>query len=134
MTVLVAYSNDQYGAAALDYGTEVVSGTGEDLVVVNASRGDALVDSRYVGESDSEALGARLAALPGNAELRQSLGTDVAEEVLAAAADVAPRLLVVGVRRRTPLGKLIMGSVAQRLILEAPCPVVAVKPAPPPSG
>jgi nucleotide-binding universal stress UspA family protein len=134
MTVVVAYSNDQYGAAALDYGVEVTRASGEDLVVVNASRGDALVDARYVGPTDSDALTSRLAGLPVPAQLRQSLGPDVAEEVLAVAAEVEPRLLVVGVRRRTPLGKLIMGSVAQRLILEAPCPVVAVKPSPPAPG
>ena len=71
---------------------------------------------------------ARLEALPVEAELRQSISPDVADEVLAVTEEVQPRLLVVGVRHRTPLGKLIMGSVAQRLILEARCPVVAVKP------
>jgi nucleotide-binding universal stress UspA family protein len=128
MTVLVAYSNDTYGAAALDYGVEVAGAADERLVVVNATRGDALVDARYAGQADSELVRARLAALPVHAELRQCLGADVADEILAVTDEVQPRLLVVGVRRRTPLGKLIMGSVAQRLILEAPCPVVAVKP------
>lgn len=35
--------------------------------------------------------------------------------------------LVVGVRRRSPVGKAVLGSIARRLIMEAPVPVLSVK-------
>ena len=128
MTILVAYSADEYGRAALEYGLEEAAGSAERLVVVNVTRGDALVDDRYAGSADAQAVRERLAALAVETEFRQSMGEDVASEVLAVAEAEQPRLLVVGIRHRSPVGKLIMGSVAQRLILDAHCPVVAVKP------
>ncbi|SFJ37143.1 Universal stress protein family protein [Nocardioides psychrotolerans] len=53
---------------------------------------------------------------------------DVAEAVLSAAREVDATLVVLGIRHRSPVGKLLMGSVAQRVLLDAECPVLAVKP------
>jgi nucleotide-binding universal stress UspA family protein len=50
------------------------------------------------------------------------VGWTVADELSAS-------LNVIGLRRRTPVGKLLLGSVAQRILLGAGCPVLAVKPA-----
>jgi nucleotide-binding universal stress UspA family protein len=40
------------------------------------------------------------------------------------------RLVVLGLRQRTAVGKMVFGSTAQRILLDATCPVLAVKPAP----
>jgi len=53
---------------------------------------------------------------------------DLAEDLVRTAQEVGAELIVVGLRRRSPVGKLILGSGAQRILLEAPCPVLAVKP------
>jgi nucleotide-binding universal stress UspA family protein len=62
-------------------------------------------------------------------EVRQDVVADVAEEMLRVARDTSAQVLVIGLRHRTPVGKMIMGSVAQHVLLDAPCPVLAVKPA-----
>ena len=130
MTVVVGYIPDKYGEAALAAGSEEARRRSTRLVVVNASRGDALVDRRYVGDQGLAELQNRLAGLDMEHEVRQAIGADVAEEILRVVRDTQAQVLVIGLRHRTPVGKMIMGSVAQQVLLDAPCPVLAVKPAP----
>jgi nucleotide-binding universal stress UspA family protein len=59
---------------------------------------------------------------------QQERGHEAPDELLEAAAAHGAKLVVIGIRRRSPVGKLLLGSTAQRIILEAPCPVLAVKP------
>jgi nucleotide-binding universal stress UspA family protein len=55
---------------------------------------------------------------------------DPADEVLKAAESSSAEFIVIGLRRRSPVGKLLLGSNAQRVLLDAGCPVLAVKAAP----
>lgn len=55
-------------------------------------------------------------------------GDDVSSKVLDLARQVDATLLVIGARRRSPVGKFLLGSVTQTLILDADMPVVVVKP------
>ncbi|HEX5429354.1 MAG TPA: universal stress protein, partial [Pedococcus sp.] len=55
-------------------------------------------------------------------------GSDASDALLAVASEVDASVLVIGLRHRTPVGKLLLGSNAQRILLEASCPVLAVKP------
>jgi nucleotide-binding universal stress UspA family protein len=52
---------------------------------------------------------------------------DVAATILDLTRKVEAELLIIGARRRSPVGKLILGSVTQTLILEAEVPVLVVK-------
>lgn len=127
--VVAAYSADDYGRAAVQHAEAIARTAGARLVVVNATRGDSLVDDRYAHEDEIAALRNRLTAEGLEVEIRRDVVPDVAEAVLEAAEKNAADVIVVGVRHRTPVGKLLLGSVAQRVILDAPCPVLAVKPA-----
>lgn len=57
----------------------------------------------------------------------QRAGDDVAEQLLDLAAEHHAKLIVLATRRRSPVMKLFLGSSAQRVILEAECPVLTVK-------
>ena len=54
-------------------------------------------------------------------------GKEPAEDLIVVAEETSASLIIIGLRTRTPVGKLILGSNAQRILLDAPCPVLAVK-------
>jgi nucleotide-binding universal stress UspA family protein len=126
--IVVAYSPDQYGAAALDHGATIARTEGVPLVVVNATRGDAYVDRRYAPDAAIAAMEERLREEGIEVTVHHDTVPDVSQAVLDVARDADAALMVVGVRRRSPVGKVFLGSVAQRVILDADCPVLAVKP------
>ena len=128
MSVVVGYIPNEYGEAALDEAFAEAQRRSTRVVVVNTTRGDSLIDKNYVGEHRRSQLEQRLFAAPVDVELRQTIGADTADEILAVVRDVAAEALVIGIRHRSQVGKMLMGSVATRLLLEAPCPVIAVKP------
>ena len=59
-------------------------------------------------------------------------GIDPAEDLLGVAIELNADLMIIGLRRRSAVGKFIMGSTAQRVLLEASCPILAVKAEPKP--
>ena len=128
MSVVVGYIPNEYGEAALGEAFAEAQRRGTGVVVVNTTRGDSLVDKKYVGEQGRSELEQRLSSAPVDVELRQTVGADTADEILDVVRDVAAEALVIGIRHRSQVGKMLMGIVATRLLMEAPCPVVAVKP------
>jgi nucleotide-binding universal stress UspA family protein len=129
MSVVVGYVPRPEAEAALDHAVAEARSRGTLLVVVNTSRGDALVDQRYVDDEQLGALEQRLdEAGVEHLVVHGMHGRDASEELLAVAQEHRADLIVIGLRRRTPVGKLLMGSTAQRVLLDALCPVLAVKP------
>ena len=54
-------------------------------------------------------------------------GSDVSDVILEIAEEIGAELVVVGLHRRSPVRKALLGSTAQRVLLEATCPVLAVR-------
>ncbi|MGN7252229.1 MULTISPECIES: universal stress protein [unclassified Arthrobacter] len=128
MSIIVGYIPTAEGTAALDRAITEAQKSQSRLVIINSSRGDAIVDKRYAQAEDISALTERLDREGiEHLVLQPVRGHDAANEVLEAAEKYRAELIVIGLRRRTPVGKLIMGSAAQQILLEASCPVLAVK-------
>jgi nucleotide-binding universal stress UspA family protein len=79
-------------------------------------------------ESELADIGARLSALGIEHEVRQLVrGNEPAVDLIDVADEVNADFIVIGMRRRSPVGKLLLGSIAQQVLLDASCPVLAVK-------
>lgn len=128
MTIVVGYVPKPEGRAALHAAVHEADRRGESLYVLNTSRGDAYVDTSRASSEDLKDVRRVLEDSGVPFELEQHVGgKDGADEVLAAARDQDASLIVIGLRRRTATGKLLFGSDAQRILLDAHCPVLAVK-------
>lgn len=128
MTILVAYVPRPEGQAALDKGIEMAKDRNEHLVVVNASVGGTKEDPSFADTQDFERVEQLLASTGLNAELKQYVrGKNAVEEIQALVDSMQVSVLVIGLRKRSPVGKLIMGSIAQEILLSISCPVLAVK-------
>jgi nucleotide-binding universal stress UspA family protein len=69
-----------------------------------------------------------LAATGLDGEFKQFVGGQSAvAEIESMVESLSVSLLIIGLRKRSPVGKLIMSSVAQDLLLSVSCPVLAVK-------
>jgi nucleotide-binding universal stress UspA family protein len=129
VTILVAYVPRPEGRAAVDKGIELAKASGEKLLVINAGAGVGPLQSSSIADTtDTENLETKLRSSGADAEFRQYVrGNTPAEEVLDIAEAENVSLIVLGLRKRSPVGKLILGSVAQTILLQATCPVLSVK-------
>jgi len=116
MSVCVAVTDSKEGLAALEAATSEAVQLNVPLVAVNLTGSD-LDTSAITPELPYEVV------VPDG-----SSNLDEVEQVLQVIQD-RPEItrLVVGVRKRSPVGKALLGSIPQRLILEATVPVLSVR-------
>jgi nucleotide-binding universal stress UspA family protein len=130
MPIVVGYVPRAEGRAALRRAAEEARLRGAKLIVINSNRGGREMDDEDAIRHEQELTDVR-AQLDREGiehEVRQLVrGLEPAEDLISVAEEVGADFIVIGLRRRTPVGKLILGSNAQKVLLEAPCPVLAVK-------
>ncbi|TQN38055.1 universal stress protein family protein [Blastococcus colisei] len=126
--VVVGYVPNAQGRAALQHGIAEARLRGTGVLVANSAGSDGFADAKRIGEEDDAELQRELAASGVPFEVRR-LGSQrsPSEHLVDLAEEVGAPLLVIGLRQRSLVGKLIMGSNAQRILLDATVPVLAVK-------
>jgi nucleotide-binding universal stress UspA family protein len=129
MTVLVAFLPTPEGEAAYAAALGEAQRRNEPLVLLNSPRGGAAVSAEVAPEPVVQDLRGRAEASGVDLQVQQAPHAgELADEVLRVAQDVDASVVVIGLRKRTPVGKFFLGSNAQRILLDADRPVLAVKP------
>lgn len=125
MPVVVGYVDSAEGRAALD--AAVAESARRDLRVIVVLSGQRTATS----PSEDEAADRVREALD-TAGLRHEIrhtarSGDVAEDIVSVSREEDAALVVIGLRRRNAVGRLFLGTKSQRILLDAPCPVLVVK-------
>ena len=129
MTIIVGLVDSPEGRAALDCAVDEARLRGGTLVVVHSSRGGHEdVDDVIAWRERLEETERRLTddGIPYCVH-DYVRGNSPADDILQAATDESAELIVIGLRHRSPVGKLLLGSTAQEVLLGAECAVLAVK-------
>jgi nucleotide-binding universal stress UspA family protein len=114
--IVVGYSSRPEGRAALRRGVAEAKLRAAGLVVLHGADDDLV---ELTADLDEAGVPYELTA--------SGEGSDAAEDLIELADGVGAVFIVIGLRRRSPVGKLLLGSNAQRVLLDASCPVLAVK-------
>jgi universal stress protein A len=125
-------------ASALDVAYSLVEGTDATIcilsvlpVVLSSAPG---VNPLPISESEAQAELHKIARehLPGNVhyEIYTKIGGDPANAILSTIEQLGIDSVVMATHGRKGIGRLILGSVAERVVREAPCPALTVRETP----
>lgn len=130
MKIVAGFLRSPEGRAALNRALDEARIRDGELLVVHSMRGGERDELEQVMSyrEEFEALETRLRDSGVRYRLIEyARGNAPSEDLLQASKDEDADMIVIGIRRRSPVGKLILGSNAQDILLHADCAVLAVK-------
>jgi nucleotide-binding universal stress UspA family protein len=126
MTILVAFAHTAEGHAALEHARRLAANDNAPLVVFDMETASAENDRSLTPPAEAtDPAESTLKSVRWLGHRRED--PDPAAELIDLSEELEVDLIVVGLRRRSRVGKLLLGSNAQRILIDAEVPVLAVK-------
>ncbi len=125
--VLISYSAGPLGEAAFDAGIQEALRRGEPMTVLNSPRRGKWIDTDLLDDSGIRELTVRASEQGVEVEFAQPVHDDLVSTIEDFVDTSEYSVLVMGIRRRSQVGKVLLGSTAQRILLQCEIPIVAVK-------
>lgn len=126
--IVVGYIPTPEGEAALERGIKEANAHQSRLLAVNIIHDDgSTIDERYVPENVTAKIRTRLENSGAEFEIVKTNAQDVAEALLEVADKNDAETIVLGLRKRSRVSKLILGSIAQRILMDAETSVLVVR-------
>jgi nucleotide-binding universal stress UspA family protein len=131
MRILVCYDNKPRGIAAIELAQDHAAKWQAEIDVVWAISRDKPLVQKQIQEFEEE-LEAHVVQLFEGSAIKFTVHLlidtiQAGEQIVNLAEQSNADLVVLGLRRRSMVGKVIFGSNAQYIIINAPCPVLTVK-------
>lgn len=127
-TVVTGFVDSPEGYKALDLAIEEARKRDTMLVVVHSMRGGTDTPVEEIAQYDLalKRVEERLQTEGVSYDVVKYVrGQSPSQDVIAAAAEANAELIVIGYRKRSSVGKALLGSQAQEIMMGAPCPVLA---------
>jgi nucleotide-binding universal stress UspA family protein len=130
MKILVGYKGVNVGKDLLEIAARHARAFDGQVVVVTSMKGGANTEQSWVHEAEENLKQVKKYFDQQNIPCETHLlvrGMEPGEDIVAFAKEQAADEIILGVKSRSKVGKLIFGSTAQAVILQAHCPVVTVR-------
>jgi nucleotide-binding universal stress UspA family protein len=129
MRILVAYNGSSAAKRALTIAQRRARALSGELIICSSADGADLEESTETTlKSDLREAEMLCQANGVPSKTQMAIGKKTAaENIIDCADELKVDEIVVGIEKRSKLGKMIFGSTARMLIMQAPCPVLTVK-------